>query len=322
MSLINFQVSELNVQLRSLLLETGFPYSLNQINNYFLISYQECFNRLQKAAISEGLIDYSVRKISISSYLEVLKVYSKQKSDFKYWHSLQEELNESITNQALALAYQDQWDKTIIQQAKNHTTLWSWLEQFNPHQLLNFLEQWGCAGHPCHPNFRAKMGFNRKEIIQYSPEFNSEVALCWAALHESLAWVSISKISYHCLFNNHFPKEYGLWCKALQLKHLNPDDYYPLPVHPWQWSNKLEKLVKRLLHNNQFVISSVYQQTKPSMSFRTMMPLTTHSPHLKLAVGVHTTSSLRTVYPASVDNSSRLSQWMTNLLAQNQYYKE
>lgn len=80
-------------------------------------------------------------------------------------------------------------------------------------------------------------------------------------------------------------------------------------------------LAKPLLDTHQFVVNSVYQPTKPSMSFRTMMPLTKHGPHLKLAVGVHTTSSLCTVSPASVSNSSILSQWINELLAQNQYYK-
>ncbi len=323
MILVNSQFNELNGQLRSLLLDRGFNFSLKQIQRFLLISYQQCLNRLQRAALSEGLIDKTVSSHTIPNYLELLKSYSnKQSRQFKHWHSLHIELNESIANQTLALAYQYQWHKTIRQKAEKYSNLWSWLKRFNQHELLNFLEQWGCTGHPYHPNFRAKIGFNRKEIVQYSPEFNSEVDLCWAALHDSLACASTSKTVFHGLFNNHFPKEYSLWREALRLKKLQPDDYYPFPMHPWQWTNKLKMLAKPLLENQQFIVNPVYQQTKPSMSFRTMMPLTTPSPHLKLAVGVHTTSSLRTVFPASVDNSTRLSQWLNELLAQNQYYKE
>lgn len=319
----SFHFNELNLQLRSLLLDTDFPVSSQQMGRFLLTSYHQCFNRLRSSAISEGLIDKKRTSQSIATYLDLLQVYSKnQKTRFKYWHSLHEELNESIANQALALAYQDQWHKRIRQQAKGYPSLWTWLlECFNQQQTLDFLEQWGCMGHPSHPNFRAKIGFNRKEVVQYSPEFNSEVTIFWAALHHSLAFTSTSKSVFHWLFSNHFPKEYSLWSESLRFKKLNPEDYYPLPIHPWQWANKLQTLAKPLFEGNQFIVNPVYQQTKPSMSFRTMMPLAKHGPHLKLAVGVHTTSSMRTVSPASVSNSSTLSQWLNELLAQNQYYK-
>lgn len=323
MILSSSHINELNVQLRSLLLNADFPVSSNQMEHFLFTSYQQCFNRLKRAAFSEGLIDKKVTSQSIATYLELLKIYAKnRKVQFKNWHSLNEELNESIANQALALAYQYQWHKKIRRQAKGYSNLWSWLiEQFDQQQVLNFLEQWGCMGHPSHPNFRAKIGFNRREVIQYSPEFNSEVTICWAAIHHSLAFTSTSKSVFHWIFSNHFPKEYSLWSESLRLKKLKSEDYYPLPIHPWQWANKLQTLAKPLVEEHQFILNPVYQQTKPSMSFRTMMPLAKHGPHLKLAVGVHTTSSLRTVSPASVSNSSTLSQWLNELLAQNQYYR-
>ncbi|MCW8443449.1 IucA/IucC family siderophore biosynthesis protein [Fluoribacter gormanii] len=323
MILSNSHVNELNYQLRSLLTNNDFPISSKQMGHCIVASYQQCFNRLRRSAISEGLIDKKVSSQSITAYLDLLKVYSqKQKTHFKYWHSLHEELNESIVNQALALAYQYQWHKKIRQQAKGYASLWSWLiEHCGQQQILNFLEQWGCMGHPSHPNFRAKIGFNRNEVVQYSPEFNSEVTIGWAAIHHSLAFISTSKSAFNWLFSNHFPKEYSLWSDALQLKKLRPEDYYPFPIHPWQWTNKLQSLAKSLFKEHQFIVNPVHQRTKPSMSFRTMMPLEKHGPHLKLAVGVHTTSSLRTVSPASVSNSSELSQWINELLTRTQYYK-
>ncbi|KTD56929.1 siderophore biosynthetic enzyme FrgA [Legionella sainthelensi] len=323
MILSNSHFDELRYQLHSLLLETGLSLSSRQMGRFLLVSYQQCFKRLQRVAFLEGLIDKKITCQSIMSYLDFLQICSaNQKNYAKHWHLLYEELNESIANQALALAYQHQWDKGIKQHAKRHTNLWSWLiEHFNQQQILHFLEQWGCIGHPSHPNFRAKIGFNRKEVLQYSPEFNSEVNICWAAVHYSRAYTSTTKTAFHWIFSNHFPKEYGLWSDALRSKQLNPEDYYPFPIHPWQWKNKLKMLAKPLLDTHQFVVNSVYQPTKPSMSFRTMMPLTKHGPHLKLAVGVQVTSSLCTVSPASVSNSAILSQWINELLAQNQYYK-
>ncbi|RUR06319.1 IucA/IucC family siderophore biosynthesis protein [Legionella sp. km772] len=323
MMLLTTQTDELNGQLRTLLSNNGISLSLKQIQQFFIKSYQQCVHRLQRAAVAEGLIDKKISCASIGSYLEQLKLYSYQHQlELKNWKTLHHELNESIINQTLALAYQCQWHKMLKQQAKKTPYLWSWLKGLPPQELLNFLEQWGCTGHPYHPNFRAKMGFSRQEILEYSPEFNAKVSLSWSALHRSLAYTSTPGKDFHWLFSTHFPKEYSLWREALRTQGVPADEYYPLPLHPWQWTNKLKTLAEPLVQQKQFIVNSVFQVTKPSMSFRTMMPLTPHSPHLKLAVGVHTTSSLRTVSPASVANSSSLSQWLNRLLAENHYYKE
>lgn len=239
MFLSNSHFNELRYQLHSLLLEIGLPLSPKQMGRFLLVSYQQCFNRLQRVALLEGLIDKEITSQSITSYLDFLQLHAKNQTNYgKHWRLLYEELNESIANQALALAYQHQWDKVIKQHAKRHANLWAWLiEHFDQQQILHFLEQWGCIGHPSHPNFRAKIGFNRKEVMQYSPEFNSEVNICWAAVHHSRAFTSTTKTAFHWIFSNHFPKEYGLWSDALRAKQLNPEDYYPFPIHPWQWKN-------------------------------------------------------------------------------------
>ncbi|WP_426759920.1 IucA/IucC family protein, partial [Pseudomonas aeruginosa] len=99
----------------------------------------------------------------------------------------------------------------------------------NKQQILTFLEQWGCIGHPYHPNFRAKMGFIPEEVIRYSPEFNAQVDIPWLAIHRSVAFTSIDATSYSLLFAQHFAKEYQLWNYSVQKQQLDPDQYLPLP---------------------------------------------------------------------------------------------
>ena len=76
MILSNPHFNELNVQLHSLLLETGFSLSPMQMRRFLLISYQQCFNRLQRMALLEGLIDKKITNQSIITYLDLLKIYS------------------------------------------------------------------------------------------------------------------------------------------------------------------------------------------------------------------------------------------------------
>ncbi|KTD46243.1 IucA/IucC family protein [Legionella quateirensis] len=315
---------EVNHPLHSVLIENGLHLSPKELDEFIDTAYQDCFSRLQHAAISEYLIESKTTLSSIHHYLNLLKNHQKklnQLSLFNRWSSLEQELEESILNQALALAYHQHWQQTIKIQAKNYSTLWAWLIEHHDRQdVMMFMEQWGCTGHPYHPNFRVKKGFSLNEVLHYSPEFNTQVSIHWAAIHRSLAFTSIDELSYRLLFAQHFAQEFQYWNQTLLSMHLDPDHYLPLPVHPWQCNNKLKTLCSSLIESRQFIIIPDIQKTRPSMSFRTMMPLEHNKPHLKLAVGVHTTSAMRTVSPASVYNSSVLSTWLSDLLARHQNF--
>ena len=79
MMLLNSQADVLSYQLRALLADSGINFSFKQIQRFLIISYQQCFKRLQRAALSEGLIDKKLCCQSITSYLEQLKNYWQQK---------------------------------------------------------------------------------------------------------------------------------------------------------------------------------------------------------------------------------------------------
>lgn len=309
---------KLNTQLHSLLIEKGVSLTQKDMDTFISIAHRDCLSRLQHSALSEGLIEHELVTHDIHQFIDLLKNSQRKQNPARIcsrFEALQQELDQSIINEALALAYRQHWQSILKQQANNYSSLWGWLtEQCSQEQALTFLEQWGCIGHPYHPNFRAKTGFNSREVIQYSPEFNAQVSIHWAAVHGSLAFTSIDSTTYRLLFVQHFSREYELWSQCLQLRQLDPDHFLPLPVHPWQWDNKLEALCGPLLDSGQVVLARDIQNTRPSMSFRTMVSLNGRSPHLKLATAIHTTSALRTVSPASVSNSSLLSEWINRIL--------
>lgn len=317
---------ELNYQVQNLLFEQGLNLSAKKIAELISIASQQCVDRLHHAAVNEQLTTGTMLTSSVDDYIDLLKQQQKKQNPtslFNRWSTLEQELRDSIENQVLALAYHEHWQQHLKQETQGYPSLWTSLcAQYGKQEQLMFLEQWGCVGHPYHPNFRTKTGFNRREVIHYSPEFNTEVPIHWAALHRSIAFTSIDETSYNLLFAEHFSLEYQNWRQTLVHMQYDPDDYLPLPVHPWQWENTLRNMCAPLIESRLLLMVKHLQNTKPSMSFRTMMTFGTHSPHLKLAVAVHTTSSLRTVSPASVSNSSVLSNWIETLLARHHYYNE
>lgn len=326
MAAVDADLNELSHHLRFLLFETGIGLSQAAIEHFISLAHGDCLKRLQRAALNEQLITKPLAASQIQVFISDLQSQMKKNhpaSLFYQWHLLRFELNESIANEALALAYRQGWHAEIEQQAKGHPTLWSWLNAaFNPEDALTFLEQWGCIGHPYHPNFRCKSGLSRREVMQYSPEFNARISLHWAALKRDRAHTTESTTAYQHLLASHFPWAYQKWSEQLRFKHLNPDAYFPVPVHPWQWRNQITTLFAQLIDDKDLELIPHLQHCKPSMSFRTMIPQGSGSCHLKLATAIHTTSSLRTVSPASVDNGPALSLWLTTLFAQHDHYQQ
>lgn len=195
--------------------------------------------------------------------------------------SFTENGRELIANEAMAMAYHQRWQKELARLASGHSRFWDWLtEEKTVVEQLIFLEQWGSQ--VC-----SKSGFSRREVLQYSPEFEARVSLHWLALKKHCANVYASAETYHVHFARQFPKEYQLWADTLRFKHMNPDDYYPVPIHPWQWRNRVQKSLSHLTDHKDLVLVPHLQQTRPAMSLHTMMPLEGSSDWIQLPLDVN-----------------------------------
>lgn len=315
---------ELNHQLRFMLFEVGLGLSQSVVERYINQAHRNALYRLQQAVWAEKLIERPIASHHVLDFLDQLRSRLKSGSEhlFSCWDLLRDEMSESIANEAMALAWRERWQEDLGRQARGYSRFWDGLtREYSAAELLLFLEQWGCVGHPYHPNFRAKMGFNRREVLQYSPEFQAKVSLHWCALRRSGAVTSSFGTPYSERIKEQFPQEYHNWRDSLLFKHSDPDDFYPVPIHPWQWRNHLQKDLSLLIERKDVILMPHHQIVRPSMSFRTMIPGDLISSHLKLATAVHTTSATRTISPASVHNGPALSSWLDGLLKQHNHYR-
>jgi len=313
---------ELSHQLRFMLFEIGLGLSQSSVERYINQAHRNSMQRLQQAAWDEHLITRPIASHHVHDFIDQLQQRLKvdSKNLFSRWDRLQDELNESIANEAMALAWRERWQADLARQANSHARFWDWLvDTHSPAELLLFLEQWGSTGHPTHPNFRAKMGLSRREVLQYSPEFQAQVSLHWCALQRDHAFASPD---YNELMSTAFTGEYQRWREVLQFQHLNPDEFLPIPIHPWQWRNHLQKALCDLIEQKQALLLPHHQVVRPSMSFRTMIPADLCASHLKLSTAIHTTSATRTVSPSSVHNGPRLTCWLRTVLRETRHYND
>ena len=191
---------ELSHQLRFLLFEIGIGLPQSSIDYFITLAHKNALQRLQHSALMEGLINSPIISHHVHDFIDQLQMklkHSDPASQFYQWTSIRDELDESIANDALALAYKQRWDAQICNEASQYHSLWSWINsKQTARQTFLFLEQWGYQGHPSYPGFRAKMGFTRREVLQNSPEFQAKISLHWCALSKNQMSMNPDSINF------------------------------------------------------------------------------------------------------------------------------
>ncbi|ASQ44842.1 IucA/IucC family protein [Legionella clemsonensis] len=317
---------EVTHQLRFMLFEIGIGLPQQTIEYFITQAHRECLRRLQQAASLEGLTTSPINSHHIHDFIDQLQEQLKHKQPtlkFFNWQAFKHELDETVANEAMAQAYRQCWQLELRKQAKRFSNFWQWLcEKNNTYEILQLLEQWGCIGHPYYPNFRAKIGFSRREVLQYSPEFNAQINLHWCALHQRHTYLAAHNLGYKSLIRKHFPNEYQLWRNHLLFKQYNPDNYLPLPLHPWQWRNQIQQQFSSLIDSKALILLPHLQVVKPTMAFHTVMPQAAGACYLKLATAVQTVSANHTISQDSIDHGSLLALWLNHLLKKHDNYRQ
>jgi siderophore synthetase component len=307
----------LNHQLRFLLFEIGIGLPQHSIDNFIRTAHRQCLQQLQQIVVIEGLSDALLPSHHVHDFLVQLQNQLKQENPaslFFNWQVLHEEIEAAIANEAMTQAYRQRWQMELKRQIGAERSFWQWLcEENNAHEALELLEQWGCIDFAYYPGFQAKLGFSRREVLQYSAEFNAQLSLHWCAIDKSVANTFAVNQSYLELIKRQFSKEYKLWQEKLGFKQQNPDNYYPLPVHPWQWRTQIQHSFGSLLDNKQLILLPHHQSVKPSLSISSMMPQAKNASYLNLSLDLDGSPAMATM--------ANYSQELNDLLKKHQHYQ-
>ncbi|RUR13967.1 IucA/IucC family protein [Legionella sp. km772] len=262
---------ELSHQLRFLLFEMGVALSQQQIDYYLTLAHRSYLKELQQAAINEGYLSSPLISHHIHDFLEQLRIHLKRtlpESRFFTWDKLVQQSSETVANMAMALAYKKCWQRSLGKELAGHPTMWHWIEQQNKQSSYLFLEQWACLHQALRPSLKNTRTYTRREVLQYSAEFQAQYSIHWAALRKSTTLADSSP-----LMAKEFPQEYASWQQKVSLHHLDASQYQPIPIHPWVWRNHLQAHCIGLMDNKSLILLPHQQKVRPTISLDLVMPL-------------------------------------------------
>ncbi|WP_431047537.1 IucA/IucC family protein [Streptomyces sp. P1-3] len=180
-------------------------------------------------------------------------------------------------------------------------------------------------GHPCFVANNGRLGFGVHEYHAYAPEAASEVRLVWLAGHRDHAtFTCAADLDYDGLMRAELGQEVlEGFAKTLTDLGLNAADYLLIPVHPWQWWNKMsvtfaaEVAERRLVYLGTGPDAYLAQQ-----SIRTFFNTTAPSKHyVKTALSVLNMGFMRGLSAAYMEATPAINDWLASLIAADETFR-
>ncbi|MFB6222789.1 MAG: IucA/IucC family siderophore biosynthesis protein [Haloarcula sp.] len=98
-------------------------------------------------------------------------------------------------------------------------------------------------GHPWITYNKGRLGWGYDDYREFAPEQKSPVTLSWVAVRkEKATFVATERLDHDSLVQRELGSHYEEFRDRLATQELDPDAYYFLPVHDWQWENSIVPL--------------------------------------------------------------------------------
>ena len=173
-------------------------------------------------------------------------------------------------------------------------------------------------GHPCFVANNVRLGFGIHEYLSYAPETASPVRLVWLAAHRSrAAFTAGVGIEYESFLREELGEEtVERFHGVLRDQGLDPADYLFIPVHPWQWWNKLTvTFAAEVARGHLVCLGEGDDEYLAQQSIRTFFNRTSPEKHyVKTALSVINMGFMRGLSAAYMEATPAINDWLAQLI--------
>ncbi len=200
-------------------------------------------------------------------------------------------------------------------------------QQFDSRELagksFQVIEHAMAEGHPCFVANNGRIGFTGEDYIQYAPETNQPFKLIWLAGHKDKTTYTAVK---HYEYNQVMHKELGVSTIAkfnskLQSLGLDIESYLFIPVHPWQWNNKILQVFAADIANQKLVLlGEGDDEYSAQQSIRTLYNMSNSKKmYTKTALSILNMGFMRGLSPYYMQSTPHITAWISKLLNEDRY---
>lgn len=191
------------------------------------------------------------------------------------------------------------------------------------HADFQTIEATMTEGHPCIVANAGRLGFSADDIERYAPEVGNHFRLVWLAVRrEDCDVATVSDVDYDALLLDELgPETLSDFGDALREVGCDPADYRYLPVHPWQWVEKVRKLYSADIADQRIVeVGTSPDLYQAQQSIRTVFNATTPTRnYVKVALSIVNMGFTRGMSADYMRTTPLINNWVRGLVADDQY---
>ncbi|WP_329250298.1 IucA/IucC family siderophore biosynthesis protein [Streptomyces sp. NBC_01478] len=173
-------------------------------------------------------------------------------------------------------------------------------------------------GHPCFVANNGRLGFGVHEYLSYAPETASPVRLVWLAAHRSrAAFTAGVGIEYESFVKGELGSAaLDRFRAVLTDQGHDPDDFLLIPVHPWQWWNKLTvTFAAEVARGHLVCLGEGDDEYLAQQSIRTFFNKSNPEKHyVKTALSVINMGFMRGLSAAYMEATPAINDWLAQLI--------
>ncbi|GAA0491193.1 IucA/IucC family siderophore biosynthesis protein [Streptomyces olivaceiscleroticus] len=173
-------------------------------------------------------------------------------------------------------------------------------------------------GHPCFVANNGRLGFGIHEYRQYAPEAAAPVRLLWlAARRDRATFTTGAGLDYDSLMRAELGEgTLNRFASVLAEQGLDIADYLLLPVHPWQWWNKLAVTFAAEVAQQRLVcLGEGDDEYLAQQSIRTFFNTSNPERHyVKTALSVLNMGFMRGLSAAYMEATPAINDWLAGLI--------
>ena len=178
-----------------------------------------------------------------------------------------------------------------------------------------------------HPGFVANSGrggMSLAELQAYAPELGQATPLVWVAARKDACVLATSQEVPNVaeFFTAQLGNLYPRFVRTVEALGGDAADYLPLPLHPWQWDNRITTtFFEHLLSRDLVYIGTSTDLFRPQQSLRTFFNQSQPElPYVKTAVAVRNMGFTRGLSPKYMSTTPAINDWLASQLNEDPEY--
>lgn len=173
-------------------------------------------------------------------------------------------------------------------------------------------------GHPGFVANNGRIGYGLDDHESYAPETGARVRLVWLAARRSLTRLSLGEgLTERELYDGELDDGVRAgFDDRLRSLGLDPDDYLLLPLHPWQWTNKVAvTFAPDVARRDLVFLGEGPDEYQAQQSVRTFFNRTRPERHyVKTALAVQNMGFLRGLSPQFMAATPAINDWVAGVV--------